>query len=140
MKRPIKFFSTLTTFLIALAIGLSSAQAQENDTVADIVTSSEKHSTFVTLLEKAELKGVLEQPGPYTVLAPTNEAFEELGEEKIKTLKENPQELQNVLVGHLFQGNVSSSDVEEAREVNVTKGDIEASNGVVHVIDEVMIE
>jgi uncharacterized surface protein with fasciclin (FAS1) repeats len=83
---------------------------------------------------------VLQQPGPYTVLAPTNEAFEELGEDKIKTLKENPQELQNVLVGHLFQGNVSSSDVEEAREVNVTKGDIEASNGVVHVIDEVMIE
>jgi len=138
MKHSTKMISTFTTFLMALIIGLSSAHAQ--NTVADVVSNSEEHTTFAKLLETAELKGTLQQPGPYTVLAPTNEAFKELGEEKINTLKENPQKLQNILVGHLFQGNVSASDVEETQQVNITNGDIEASNGTVHVIDEVMVE
>lgn len=138
MRRSTKVISTVTTFLIAILVGIGNVQAQE--TLAAVVDNSEDHTTFAELLETAELKSVLEQPGPYTVLAPTDEAFEELGDEQINTLKENPQQLQNVLIGHLFQGNVSASDVENARPVNITKGDIESSNGTVHVIDEVILE
>lgn len=123
--------------LIALFVGLGAVQAQ--DDVVEVVQNSEDHTIFAELLEETEMVELLKEEGPYTVLAPTDEAFESLGDE-LETLKENPQELQNVVIGHLFNGQIGAADVEEARSVNVTQGDIEASNGTVHVIDEVMVE
>ncbi|MEX0724102.1 MAG: fasciclin domain-containing protein [Gracilimonas sp.] len=137
MKFSKKLLTGFATMLIALFVGLGAVQAQ--DDVVEVVQNSEDHTIFAELLEETEMVELLKEEGPYTVLAPTDEAFESLGDE-LETLKENPQELQNVVIGHLFNGQIGAADVEEARSVNVTQGDIEASNGTVHVIDEVMVE
>ena len=127
--------STITAFAIAIFFGLGAVQAQD---VVEVVNESEDHAIFAELLEEAELKDLLKQEGPYTVLAPTDEAFEHV--EDLETLKEDKEQLQTVLVEHLFQGEVAAADVEHARDVNITNGNLEASNGTVHVVDEVLLE
>ncbi len=135
MKFSRKVFSVFTTILIAMLVGISSVSAQ--DDVVEVIKNSDDHTVFAELLAETELEDVLKQEGPYTVMAPNDDAF---GEIDLETLKEDEQQLQNVVIGHLFQGEISAADAEKARPVNVVKGDLEASNGVVHVIDEVMME
>lgn len=135
MKLLKNTISTITAFTIAIFLGIGAVQAQD---VVEVVNESEDHTVFAELLEEAELKDLLKQEGPYTVLAPTNDAFEQV--EDLETLKEDKEQLQTVIVGHLFQGQIASADVEQARDINITDGDIEASNGTVHVVDEVLLE
>lgn len=137
MKFSKKIISGFTAMLIAMFVGLGAVHAQGD--VVEVVENSDDHTIFADLLVEAEMVDLLKEEGPYTVLAPTDEAFENLGDD-FEALKENPQELQNVVISHLFNGQIGAADVEEARPVNVTEGDIEASNGTVHVIDEVMLE
>lgn len=136
MKFSKTVISGLATILIAFFIGMGAVQAQNN--VVEVVENSEDHTIFADLLVETEMVDLLKQEGPYTVLAPTDEAFEKISSD-LETLKENPQELQNVIISHLFNGEVTAAEVEEARPVEITKGDIEASNGTVHVIEEVML-
>lgn len=137
MKSFKHFISGLTAILVVFLVGIGSVQAQ--DDVVDVVKNSEDHTVFADLIEETELDVLLKQEGPYTVLAPTDEAFEKLDQD-VETLKENKEELQNIVVGHLYNNKIQSSEVEEAMDVSITKGDIEASNGTVHVIDEVLTE
>lgn len=137
MTRIKKIFSGIFAGIFALFIGLGTVQAQEN--VVDVVNESEDHTVFAELLNETELDVILEDEGPYTVLAPTDEAFEEV-EDKVEELKENPEELQNVVIGHLYQGNLTSDEVEGNIDVTIESGDIEAPNGTVHSISEVLIE
>lgn len=130
-------FKGFATILIAMLVGIGAVQAQEN--VLEVVKNSDNHTVFAELLEETELDELLKEEGPYTVLAPTDEAFEEMDTD-LETLKENPQELKNVVIGHLFNGEVAAADVEQSKSVNVTEGDIEAGNGTVHIIDEVLMD
>lgn len=130
---------------------------------ADIVDTAAGNSDFETLVaavQAADLVETLKGEGPFTVFAPTNEAFAELGE-TVDTLlmPENKDKLTAVLTYHVLPGKVMSSDLSamsaatvEGQEVdimvengpmvndaNIVSADIEADNGVIHVIDKVLV-
>lgn len=128
---------TVTFMALILAIGVNFAQAQDA-TVVDVINESEDHTILAELLVETELNNVISEPGSFTVIAPTDEAFEALGSD-LDELRANPQQLQNVVIGHLYQGEVPSEDVEPNVGVEVVEGDIKASNGVVHVTNEVVM-
>ncbi|MGM0509744.1 MAG: fasciclin domain-containing protein [Thermoplasmatota archaeon] len=107
-------------------------------------------------LEEADLEDVLEGEGPYTVFAPTNEAFEKMSERKLKKLLGDKNELKKVLKYHIIPGKYTSRDVSKMKtartmsgddiKINTKKGvkvnkskvikpDIECSNGEIHLID-----
>lgn len=133
-----KKFSIITSFMLSifLVVGFSNLQAQD-DTVVDVVNNSEDHTIFSELLAETGLEQVVSQPGPYTVVAPKDEAFEAMGSE-LDELRANPEQLQNVIISHLFQGEVPAEDVEPNLGIEVEEGDIPASNGLVHVTSEVV--
>ena len=109
-----------------------------NDVVS-VIADSPDHTIFSELIAEAQLEETLRQPGPFTILAPTDDAFEPVGDE-LNEMRQNPQELQNVLINHLFQGQASADDVEENFGIEVEDGDIDAENGTVHSISEVILE
>lgn len=116
--------------------------------------------TLVAAVKAAGLEDALTNKGPFTVFAPTDEAFAKLPEGTIESLLENPEQLKKVLLYHVVEGNVMAADVVKldsaktlngsefaintqdgvkVNDSNVIKTDIEASNGTVHVIDTVLI-
>lgn len=132
----------------------------------DIVETAVAAGSFKTLaaaLTAAGLVETLQGPGPFTVFAPTDEAFAKLPEGTVESLlkPENKEKLQSILKYHVVAGGVKAADVvklTEAKTVqgkavkitvkngkvqvdaaNVVKTDIEASNGVIHVIDAVIL-
>ena len=131
--------------------------------IVDIAAGNEDFSTLVAALKAAELVDVLSGEGPFTVFAPTNDAFEKLPAGTVETLlePENKAQLTDVLTYHVVSGAVYASDVVELSEAatvqgssfeitvsdagvmvdsaNVVTTDIEASNGVIHVIDGVIL-
>lgn len=130
--------------------------------IVDIATGNSDFSMLVMLLQKADLVGALQGDGPFTVFAPTNAAFEALLESLDITADElmAQPELAKVLLHHVVSGKVMSTDLsdglmattlqEEALtfdlsdgvmvdNANVTTADVQASNGVVHIIDAVLI-
>lgn len=133
--------------------------------VQDIVATAVAAGTFNTLataLTAAGLVETLQGPGPFTVLAPTDEAFAKIPAADLEKLLANKEELTKVLTYHVIAGNVPSSTVVtladaatvEGRKITiavvdgkvvingtstVTATDIAASNGVIHVIDTVLL-
>lgn len=131
-------------------------------TVVDIALANEDFSILVAALQKADLVGALQEEGPFTVFAQTNAAFEDL----LKVLDIsasdllNQPELAKVLLYHVVSGKVMSTDLTDGLEAatlngekvkfdlssgvkvsesNVSAADIEAENGVIHVIDKVLV-
>ena len=136
MKSLKKTASILSVFAVIFAFAFTTnATAQDN--VVDVIKSSENHEIFSSLLDETNLSESITDEGPYTIIAPTDEAFEEMGEE-LDQIREDPDMLQNLVVGHLFQGEVTSADAEPALGVEIEEGDIEASNGLVHITNEVI--
>lgn len=134
----------------------------ESATIVDIASGNESFQTLTAALQAADLAGVLAGEGPFTVFAPTDEAFAALpaGTLEMLLMPENKDKLVQVLTYHVVAGSVKSTDLEtgmvptvEGSDVNVTLGenqvmvndasvvtaDIEASNGVIHVIDKVIL-
>lgn len=130
-----KVFATL--FAIVFMAGINVATAQSGS-IVDVINSSEDHTIFAELLTETELDNVISQQGPFTVVAPNNEAFEAMGAD-LDQLRANPDQLQNVVLGHLFQGEVEAAEVEPALGITIEEGDIQASNGLVHVTDQVIM-
>lgn len=128
------FLSTI--FSLVLIVGINASAAQDG-TVVDVISTSEDHTILAQMLEETELDNVISQQGPFTVVAPTDEAFEALGSE-LEEIQSNPERMQNLVIGHLFQGEVPANEAEPALEIEVEEGDIPASNGLVHVVDEVI--
>lgn len=131
-------------------------------TIAEIAASSDSFTTLTTALETAGLTDTLSGEGPFTVFAPTDAAFAALPEGTLEQLlqPENRDMLVQILTYHVVSGSVMSGDLSttevpslEGRPINVTVGDdgvmvnsanvvqadIEASNGVIHVIDKVIL-
>jgi len=136
---------------------------------ADIVETAVEAGTFKTLaaaLGAAELVDTLKGAGPFTVFAPTDAAFEKLPKGTVESLlkPENKDKLKAILLIHVVPGSVMAADVVKLKEAktaggatvkistdggvkvgtakgmsNVTKTDIKASNGVIHVIDAVIL-
>ena len=151
---------------MALMLGFAStASAQEDPgTIVDVASANEDFSTLVTAVSAAGLAETLAGPGPYTVFAPTNAAFEALPAGTVDSLLADPEgALTDVLTLHVIAGEVPASAAIEAAGTNVeTLGgpvavelrgddlyvggakvvstDIETSNGVIHVIESVITE
>ncbi len=145
--------------VIALAI-LTMAAAPAAD-IVDTAVSAGSFTTLVKAVQAAGLVDTLKGPGPFTVFAPTDEAFAKLPAGTIESLLANPEQLKKVLTYHVVAGKVMASDVvklKEARTVQgssakikvsggavmidnarVIKTDIECDNGVIHVIDTVIL-
>jgi len=131
---------------------------------ADLVVMGTGAVPDVMLARKAGLAGTLSKPGPYTVFAPTNAAFKRLPPATLAAVKSDPSLLKKVLLYHVVKGDVRAAQVvkldgKSARTlegqrvtidvrggsvflnntVRVTKTDVLATNGVIHVIDKVLV-
>jgi uncharacterized surface protein with fasciclin (FAS1) repeats len=142
-----------------LVMGVYSTQAQG---ILEQAENTSELSTFVTACKAANMEAVLNGDGPYTVFAPSNDAFAALPQGTLESLlkPENKDQLVKILKYHVVPGKVLSDDVGQGKTptvqgeeldiavsndmvmVNgaiVTKADVEASNGVIHVIDQVIM-
>ena len=141
----------------------SSAAAAGKKDIVDVATSAGDFNTLAAALKAAGLVDTLKGAGPFTVFAPTDAAFKKLPAGTVEDLlkPENKQKLTSILTYHVASGAVGSSEVaklDSVKTVNgksvsikaeggtvkvgsaqVTKADIKASNGVIHVIDTVLL-
>lgn len=191
MKRITLGALALTT-LLALSCGQSQKHSKMNTdlaqntemeqeardsqpTLVGVASNNEQFSTLVAAIGAADLAGTLNSTGPFTVFAPTNEAFEKLPPSTLENLlqPENRSQLIQILTYHVVPGKYTASQVIEAIKANnnafpvetvegtvitlsledgavvltdaqgststVTTADVEASNGIIHVIDTVVL-
>lgn len=146
---------------ISAATALGLAALAPAKTVVDIALNSPDHTTLVAAVKAAGLVETLSGPGPFTVFAPTNAAFAKLPAGTLEDLlkPQNKQKLVDILTYHVVAGKVMAKDVKPGavKTVNgetamlATKGgvtidkakvvaaDLTADNGVVHVIDTVIL-
>lgn len=162
MKKFSKIAFSLVTILLLSPFFAATVNAEPTDDVVGIALGNPDFSILVSALQKAELVETLQGDGPFTVFAPTNAAFEKLLAELDITADEllAQPDLAKVLTYHVVSGNVLAADLTdgmEAATVNgqelmfdlsgdpmvnqsmITQTDIEATNGVVHVIDSVLV-
>jgi len=161
MSRLIRFVAA-SAVLMALFLSGAVARAAEKD-IVDTAVAAGQFKTLASALDAAGLVGTLKGDGPFTVFAPTDEAFAKLPAGTVENLlkPENKDQLVAVLTYHVVPGTVKAADVvklDEVKTVNgkmvdinvkgdtamvnnaeVTKVDIPASNGVIHVIDTVIL-
>ncbi len=170
MYRTVFRAALTATAILLLAAG--PVVAQEDDMgadqpdIVDTAVEAEDFSTLVQALKAADLVEALKGDGPFTVFAPTDEAFAALPDGQLESLlkEENKAQLQAILQYHVVSGKAMASDVTgmdaaptlEGRSVRfqvddgtvrvmgqnvatVAQADIEASNGVIHVIDTVLL-
>ncbi len=153
----------LGLLVLPQATEASSHRAAPQD-IVDIAAGNESFATLVAAVQAAGLVDVLKGPGPFTVFAPTNDAFAKLPEGTVANLlkPENKDQLVAILTYHVLPARVMSGDLAgkrvEAATVqgqsvtvdataggvtvdgaNVVQADIAASNGVIHVIDTVIL-
>ena len=161
MSRLIRFVAA-SAVLMALFLSGAVARAAEKD-IVDTAVATGQFKTLASALDAAGLVGTLKGDGPFTVFAPTDEAFSKLPAGTVENLlkPENKDQLVAVLTYHVVPGTVKAADVvklDEVKTVNgkmvdinvkgdtamvnnakVTKVGIPASNGVIHVIDTVIL-
>jgi len=154
--------SVVALAVLGLTMASTIARAAEKD-IVETAVSAGQFKTLASALEAAGLVDTLKGDGPFTVFAPTDEAFAKLPEGTLENLlkPENKDQLVAILTYHVVPGKVEAADVaklNEAKTVNgkminikvkgdsamvndakVTKADIAASNGVIHVIDTVIL-
>ncbi len=149
----------LTLFAVLLVAGFGSLQAGEKD-IVDTAVEAGQFTTLVKAVQAAGLVETLKGPGPFTVFAPTDEAFAKLPAGTIEALLADKAKLTAVLTYHVLPGKVMAADVRTMKvktvqgsdaqlrvndgkvridAANVVKADIGTSNGVIHVIDAVIL-
>lgn len=155
MKGLIKFMG----FMLAGSLCLS-AYAGHHMNIVEKASANPDFSTLVSLLKKADLVTTLETKGPFTVFAPTNEAFAAIPKKDLDALESNPEMLKSVLLYHVVSGDITSDKIKpgtvatvEGKSVTVSmkdgkvfindaevvKADVKTSNGVIHVINRVIM-
>jgi uncharacterized surface protein with fasciclin (FAS1) repeats len=147
-----------TLFAIAASTLLAGAAAAKD--IVDTAVSAGQFNTLATALKAAGLVDTLKGPGPYTVFAPTDEAFAKIPKADLDALLSDKAKLTSVLTYHVVPGRVMAKDVKPGAvktvqgsavtvkaaggkvmvdNATVTKTDIAADNGVIHVIDTVIL-
>lgn len=178
IKKMFKNSILTSVFSLFLVVGGFKAQATENNgqpTIVETAVSNEAFSTLVAAVKAADLVGVLSSEGPFTVFAPTNDAFAKLPAGTVEYLikPENKAKLSAVLTYHVVEGKLMAADVVKAitdgggkatittvqgsvltatlegnnviltdangQKAVITAVDINNSNGVIHVIDAVVL-
>jgi uncharacterized surface protein with fasciclin (FAS1) repeats len=127
--------------------------------IVEIAVSNDNFKTLVVAVQTAGLVEALQSPGPFTVFAPIDAAFEALPPGTITSLVQNPPQLARILKYHVVAGKFTKADLEDLSEVTSLEGttirlnfkknevknataiatDIEATNGIIHVIDRVIL-
>lgn len=147
------------------AAGQSAVQDDESQKdVVKVAAGSKDHTTLVAAVKQAGLVDALSNAGPFTVFAPTNEAFDKLPKGTVEDLMkpENKEKLQDILQYHVFVANLGTALMQDGQTLNQVNGQnitiqksadgkvtingkahiiasIPASNGIIHVIDEVLL-
>ncbi len=160
-----KLTTTLVTVLVLTLFGSADSFSSEKGSkdLVDIAVDAGSFNTLVAAVKAAGLVETLKGDGPFTIFAPTDEAFSKLPEGTVETLlkPENKDKLISILTYHVVSGSVKAADVvklKEAKTVNgqyakisimegnvyvdnakVVKTDIIGTNGVIHVIDSVIL-
>lgn len=151
------------TFIALVATTTLAAPAFAGETSKDIVDTAVAAGSFTTLVAAVEAAGLvdtLKGDGPFTVFAPTDEAFAALPEGTVEGLLADPDALTAILTYHVVPGKVMSTDLSDGmtaatvngadititteggvmvNDASVAAADVEASNGVIHVIDKVIL-
>ncbi|MDX2231549.1 MAG: fasciclin domain-containing protein [Leptolyngbyaceae cyanobacterium bins.349] len=159
VTQPVNSNSSVVVPVVAETTG---TKAKTTGTIVDIAASNAAFKTLVAAVKAAGLVEVLSSKGPFTVFAPTDAAFAALPKGTLESLlkPENKAKLQRILTYHVVPGSVLSGSIKpgqvktvEGKSVtlstmgnrvmvnnaNVTSADIQASNGVIHVIDKVIL-
>lgn len=144
--------------MIAAALAASALAAQAKD-IVDVAVGAGSFKTLVTAVQAAGLVDTLKSPGPFTVFAPTDAAFAKIPKATLDALMADKAKLTAVLTYHVVPGKVMAKDVKAGKVktvqggeltitttggvkvdgANVVTTDIAASNGVIHVIDTVVL-
>jgi uncharacterized surface protein with fasciclin (FAS1) repeats len=160
-------FKKLVPFVVMIALLVTAvtpalgAPARQDQTIVDIAVNDGRFTSLVAALQQAELVDTLSGEGPFTVFAPTDDAFAALPEGTLDSLFADIPALQSVLTYHVVSGKVMAADVVNldsattvqgetvditvqdgnvmVNDANVIITDIEGSNGVIHVIDAVIL-
>ena len=160
MKSRKWLISTFLTSALLIA-GFSSHAMQPKKDIVDTAIASGDFNTLVTAVQEAGLVDTLKGEGPFTVFAPTDAAFAKIPADQLNALLADKKKLAAVLTYHVIPGKVMSADVVkldtadtvqgQSVDINVKDGkvfvegalvstvDIETSNGVIHVIDTVIL-
>jgi uncharacterized surface protein with fasciclin (FAS1) repeats len=178
-----KRYLALAAILPALAVGVAACGGDDDESTSGGAATTEQQapstqekgqdvvalaqdtrdlSTLVTAVSTAELVDTLQGEGPFTVFAPTNAAFQKLGDEQVQSLlePENRDQLTKILTYHVVPGRLTAAELSDGQKLETVAGetlpvevdggtvmvgdasvvqpDVEASNGVVHVIDGVL--
>ncbi|MGB5631467.1 MAG: fasciclin domain-containing protein [Waterburya sp.] len=128
--------------------------------IVDIAVNTDGFSTLVAAVKAANLVETLKTPGPFTVFAPNDAAFAKLPPGTVQTLVQNPPQLARILTYHVVAGKLTKADLSKVNSVESIEGspilincsdtfevknatviaaDIEADNGIIHVIDNVIL-
>jgi uncharacterized surface protein with fasciclin (FAS1) repeats len=150
---------------VAVAIPVATAEparpAAKKPNIVQVASKAGNFKTLVALVKKAGLAGTLSSKGPFTVFAPTDAAFKKVPKATLDALAKDKKKLKAVLLYHVVKGKVPASKVvtlDSAKTLNgksvsievmdgkvyvndaqVTTADVKARNGVIHVINEVLI-
>lgn len=150
--------SVAVTHVAAEATPVAAAPSKD---IVDVAVGAGSFNTLVTAVKEAGLVDTLKSKGPFTVFAPTDEAFAALPEGTLDGLLKDKEKLKKVLLYHVVPGKVMAADVVKVKsaktaegasvkvsvdgdtvkidDAKVVKTDIPASNGVIHVIDKVIL-
>jgi uncharacterized surface protein with fasciclin (FAS1) repeats len=162
LKNTFAFATVAAVVLTVAASGTTAVRAETRD-VVDTAIAAGSFKTLAKALDAAGLVTTLKGAGPFTVFAPTDEAFAKLPDGTLETLlkPENKEKLRRILTYHVVAGTVMASDVVKLQSAKaasgetitvkvkdgvvhvdnatVTRADVLASNGVIHVIDSVIL-
>jgi uncharacterized surface protein with fasciclin (FAS1) repeats len=152
---------TLRAAALAALLVVVPIQAQAPKDIVDVAVGAGSFNTLVAAVQAAGLVEVLKRPGPLTVLAPTDEAFAKIPKADLDALMKDKAKLSSVLQYHVLTGNVSTADLKIMKDFGTAQGqriqisaaggslkinnativkpDVPASNGVIHVIDTVLL-
>ena len=164
MSRTLTTVAAVIAACASLVAPASAKPVTPTQNITKTAASLPQVSTLVALLKQAKLANALAAKGPYTVFAPTNAAFAKLPPATLTALKDDPARLKKVLLYHVVKGDVRAAQVvkldgKSARTlegqrvsidvrgggvflnntVRVTKTDVIATNGVIHVINKVLV-
>lgn len=162
MRKTSTFVTSLVAAAVLVALPLSANSYAQKD-IVDTAVDNGSFTTLVTAVQAAGLVDALKADGPLTVFAPTDEAFAKLPEGTVENLlkPENVEQLRSILTYHVLSGKVMAASVTDGLEASSLNGqpltfavnengasvggagivatDVNASNGVIHVIDTVLL-
>jgi len=156
-----RFLKSLLMTMVGVAFFAFNSLPALSANIVDTAVEAGSFETLTTAVQEAGLADTLKEEGPYTVFAPTDDAFAKLPEGTVSALlePENQDKLTDILLYHVVAGEVTSDQIMDGElktvggesvylstdegvqinDANVVKADITADNGVIHVVDQVLL-